>query len=52
MDATTDYPIILGVIVVADFPTVLGSLIADVMYVMVSCQTKPLHSKAHCLMLR
>ncbi len=29
---TTDYPIILGVIVVTGFATVLGSLMADVMY--------------------
>ena len=29
---STDYPIILGVIVVTGFATVLGSLMADVMY--------------------
>jgi peptide/nickel transport system permease protein len=29
---TTDYPIILGVIVVTGFATILGSLMADVMY--------------------
>ena len=29
---TTDYPIILGVIVVTGFATVLGSLMADIMY--------------------